>query len=81
MPNCMLERHQAQAKAAAQSMGWPVLDDGVYVRVELPEDWIGEIAQRTGADLEVVPDLAAGIARTGDVEDLRRRIETRGLLG
>jgi len=38
MPNCILEAQQAKAKAVALRMGWPVLDDGGCVRVELPED-------------------------------------------
>ena len=81
MPNCILERHQAQAQAAAREMGWPMRDDGGQIRVELPEDWAGEIVACTGVDLEIVTDFAAGVRRTGNAEDLRRRIESRGLLG
>ena len=56
-------------------------DDGGQVRVDLPEDWVAEIVERMGAELDVISDFAGGIRRTGNVEGLRRRIETRGLLG
>jgi len=81
MPRCIVELHQAQAKAAAQSMGWPVLDDGGCVRVELPEDWVGEMAGCVGVDLEVVPEFAAGIRRAGSAGNVKQRLESQGLLG
>ena len=81
VPNCILEPEQAKAKAVAQQMGWPMWDGGMCIRVNLPEDWADEIVERTGVDLETVPDFVAAIRRTRNVEDIRRRIETRGLLG
>ena len=81
MPRCIVELHQAQAKAAAQSMGWPVLDDGGCVRVELPEDWAGEIVGCIGLDLDVALDFAAGIRRAGSAENVKQRLESQGLLG
>jgi hypothetical protein len=81
MPNCILQPDRGKAKALAQKMGWAMQEAGEQTQFDLPEDWAREIVGCMEADLEPLADFAGGIRRSRSAGALKRRIESRGLLG
>jgi uncharacterized protein YgfB (UPF0149 family) len=62
-------------------MGWPLEDDGVHVRVELPENWNISILERADLQAGVLTDFMAGVQRASQLQALKDRLHERGLLG